>query len=76
MEETNHSIPWYYRPLGIALLTLLVLGPLTLPLVWRSPALGPRSKWTATALILGFSAILAWQVVIATRFALQQLQPP
>lgn len=73
MDETDRAIPWYYRPLGIALLTLLVLGPLGLPLIWRSPALDVRRKWVASVLVLAYTAVLVWQVVEALRQALAQL---
>ncbi len=73
MDGTDRPIPWHYRPLGITLLTLLVLGPLGLPLVWRSPALDARGKWLGTALVLAYTAVLVWQVVVAVRYAVARL---
>ncbi len=73
--EEAHGLAWYHTPLGIALLALFVLGPLALPLVWRSPALGPRGRVVATVLILLYTALLCWQVWLAVQLALGQLQP-
>ncbi len=56
---------WYYRPLGIALLTLTALGPFGLLLVWRSPRLGQAAKWIASLLIVIVSVYVAWEFVIA-----------
>jgi len=54
------GFPWYYQHWGIILLTLLALGPLSLPLVWRSPVLSRTSKWVYTAAI----AVLTWVFVL------------
>ena len=75
MAEGKQGLAWYQTPIGIALLTLFVLGPLALPLVWRTPAFGPRGRAVATVTILLYTALLSWQVWIATQLALEQLQP-
>ena len=72
--EPQAEIPWYHRPVAIVLLAVFVLGPLALPLVWRTPAWGPRGRWIATALILVFTALLCWQVWVAVRMALEEMQ--
>lgn len=68
------SLPWYYRPAGVALLALFVLGPLALPLVWRTPAWGPRGRWIASTLIVAYTVVLGWQVWVAAQIALRMLQ--
>ncbi len=75
MAEGRQGLAWYHTPLGIALLTLFVLGPLALPLVWRTPALGPRGRAVATVSILLYTALVCWQVWVAAQLALEQLQP-
>jgi hypothetical protein len=75
MAEDSPGLAWYHSPLGIALLTLFVLGPLALPLVWRSPAFGPRGRAVATVLILLYTVLLCWQVWVAVYLALEQLRP-
>jgi hypothetical protein len=72
--EPQAEIPWYHRPVAIVLLAVFVLGPLAIPLVWRTPAWGPRGRWIATALILAFTVLLCWQVWVAVRMALEEIQ--
>ncbi len=52
---------WYYTPwVVIVLLTPLVLGPLALPLLWKSPRFSRRGKVVWTILSL---ALMAWFTV-------------
>jgi len=55
---------WYYRPFWIAVLALTALGPLVLPLVWRTPRLDRTGKLIATLLVLGLTAYIGWQLSI------------
>lgn len=70
--DRKHS-SWYHTPIGLAALALFVLGPLVLPLVWRSPALDSRGRTIATVLVLLYTGILVWQVWLAVQLALGQL---
>jgi hypothetical protein len=72
--ESQAEIAWYHRPLGIVLLAVFVLGPLAIPLVWRTPAWGPRGRWIATVLLLAYTVVLCWQVWVAVQFAVGQMQ--
>jgi hypothetical protein len=49
---------WYFRPLWIVVMTLTVLGPFTLPLVWRSPGLTRRQQWGLTVFIVGVTLLV------------------
>jgi hypothetical protein len=71
----HDGVAWYYKPVGIVLLTLFVLGPFSLPLVWRSPAISPSGRWIGTALIVVYTVVLCWQVWVATQLALSLMQP-
>ena len=51
-------VSWYYKHLGIILLGFFTIGPFALFFVWRSPALGTRSKWIYTILITLMTAYL------------------
>ena len=42
------------------MLTFTVLGPLALPLVWRSPLMGRRTKWLLSVVILIATALAAY----------------
>jgi hypothetical protein len=70
------EIAWYHRPVWIVVLAVLVLGPLALPLVWRTPAWGTRGKCIATILILAYTMLLCWQVWITVQLVLGQLTTP
>ena len=73
-QAPAEAIPWYYKPVAIALLTIFVLGPLALPLVWRTPAFSPRGKSIATLLILGYTVLLCWEVWVTVQLVLAQLR--
>jgi len=75
MAPVENRVAWYYKPVGIVLLTLFVLGPLSLPLVWRSPVISPRGRWIGTALIVLFTVALIWQVWVAVKLTLSLMQP-
>jgi len=75
MAPADQRVPWYYKPVGIVVLTLFVLGPLSLPLVWRSPVITERGRWIGTALIVAYTVALVWQVWVAVQIALSLIQP-
>lgn len=57
-------VQWYYRPVWIALLTLTVMGPLVLPLIWRTPLLGRVGKVIASLLVIALTAYVAWELSV------------
>ncbi|MBI5242968.1 MAG: hypothetical protein HY922_04690 [Elusimicrobia bacterium] len=57
-------VAWYYQPWGIAVCTLLGLGPFGLLLVWRSPRLSRTAQWAWTAAIL---LVTGWVLLAAYR---------
>jgi hypothetical protein len=75
MAEEKQGPSWYHTPVGIALLAVFVLGPLALPLVWRSPAFGPRGRAIGTVLILLYTVLLCWQVWVAVQMVLEEMPP-
>ena len=60
-------VSWYYHPLAIAFLTVFLMGPFSLVLVWKSPGMSSRGRWVATALILAFTVYLGYSLVVAFR---------
>lgn len=74
-SSAERRASWYHTPLGIALLALFVLGPLALPLIWRSPALGPRGRWIGSLLLLAYTVALAWLVWVDVQLVLSRMQP-
>ena len=49
------NVPWYYKHWGIALATVLGLGPFGVVLVWRAPRLSTAARLAWTAAILGLT---------------------
>jgi len=56
-QDLSGRVRWYYRPAWIAALTLTVLGPFSIYLVWRSPVLSTAGRWLYTFLILFFTVL-------------------
>ncbi len=54
----GECLPWYYKHLGIVLLTVCALGPFSLFFVWRSPALSRNAKLVYAVLIVFFTLFL------------------
>jgi hypothetical protein len=59
---------WYHDVRWLLVLIFFVLGPLAIPLVWRSPTLSRRSKITLTAVAIAYAlATLGGILEIASR---------
>jgi hypothetical protein len=65
---------WYYRPWAVVLLLFLVLGPLGLPLLWRSPSFTRGWKIVLTVAMGVYTLLLIDSMVAATRIALELLE--
>jgi hypothetical protein len=70
------SLPWYYEPVWIVVLTLFALGPLSLPLIWKSPRLSKRGRLIATGLVLLFTAYLALSLKRTLDLIVSHIQIP
>lgn len=57
-RRTGRTDDRFYRPGWILLLSFLVLGPLALGLVWKSPYLTQRGRIGFTVLILLYFALV------------------
>ena len=64
---------WYYRPWSVVLLLFFVLGPLGLPLLWRSPGFSRGMKIALTVAVMAYSALLVETVLMAIRAAMEQM---
>jgi hypothetical protein len=62
-EGQGTFLAWYYRPLWIGILAVTVLGPLVLPLLWRTPRLDRISKWIASVAVIVLFGWIGWQLV-------------
>jgi hypothetical protein len=62
-ESPPAPIKWYYRPAWVLILLFVVLGPLALPYLWKSPSFSHRLKVVLTALVLVYTALLIDQTI-------------
>lgn len=66
-------MPWYHRPWAVLVLLFVVLGPLGLPLLWRSPSFTRAWKIALTVVMVIYTALLAESMVVAMRMAMEQM---
>src|SRR5262249_42318127 len=76
MTEGSASPPtpkWYHRAWSVVLLLFLVLGPIGLPHLWRSPSFSRGMKLILTIVVLAYSVLLLEAVLTAARLALEEM---
>ena len=66
---------WYHRPWAVVLLLFVVLGPIGLPLLWRSPSFTRGWKIVLTLAVVVYTVLLLRSTIVAVQMALGQLQP-
>jgi hypothetical protein len=52
MNQENPKIAWYYGRTFVILMLFVVLGPLGLPFLWKSPRFSRGWRWALTILSL------------------------
>ena len=62
MSEPQAKLKWYYRPWVVLAMLFFVLGPLGLPLVYKSPAFSRTWKIILTVLMIAYT----WYLVVET----------
>jgi hypothetical protein len=50
-------LKWYFRPVWVLVLLFVVLGPLGLPFLWRSPRFSRPLKAVLTVLVIAYMAL-------------------
>ena len=65
---------WYHRPFWVLVLLFVVLGPLGLPYLWRSPAFSRRAKIVLTLLEIGYVLLLADETIRVVRMLRRQME--
>lgn len=73
-ETPPARLKWYYRPVWVLVLLFLVLGPLALPYLWRSPSFSRRLKIVLTGLILVYTALFIDETVHIIREVQKELK--
>ncbi|MGH7288549.1 MAG: hypothetical protein ACREI8_11085 [Myxococcota bacterium] len=66
--------PWYYRPWTVVVLLFFVLGPVGLPVLWKSPSFTRGWKIVLTLATVVFTLLLLESVVAAVRMAMEQMK--
>ena len=64
---------WYHSRWMVVLMLFVVLGPVGLPLLWKSPHFTKRWKQILTVLTLIYTALLLQMFVAAGRTSLRTL---
>lgn len=67
-ENDPQDVKWYYRPAAVFLLLFLVLGPLGLPFLYKSPKFNKASKIILTIL----TVVYTWYLVVKTLEIIQE----
>src|SRR3989442_4807454 len=79
MTETSDGAPrprWYYRPWWVLLMLFVVLGPLGLPLLWKSPRFSRWSKIALTAAVAAYTILLVEVLRIGIQAAIRAALEP
>jgi hypothetical protein len=74
-KETSPAQSWYYRPWAVLLLLFIVLGPLGLPLLWKSSSFTRPWKIVLTLATVIYTVLLLDSTIVAMRMALEQMNP-
>jgi hypothetical protein len=64
---------WYYRPVGVLFLLFVVLGPLGLPYLWKSPSFSRAFKAVLTGLVIAYTALLIEETIRMFRVATSEM---
>ena len=65
--EPSAPPKWYYRPVWGLVLLFLVLGPLGLPYLWRSPSFSRSLKIVLTVLVIAYMALFIDETIRVVR---------
>lgn len=64
---TGQQPAWWENPWFVLSMLFLVLGPLAIPLLWRSRRFTPAWKIVLTILVLVLTLFLVWRIWIAVQ---------
>lgn len=61
------EVKWYYRPAWVLVLLFVVLGPLGLPYLWKSPKFSRSLKTVLTVLLVAYMAFFVDETIRVLR---------
>jgi hypothetical protein len=67
MRKEEGKVKWYLNPISVVLLLFFVLGPLGLPLLYRSPKFSKTFKIILTIVVIGYTSYLIFASVKMVR---------
>jgi len=67
MSQEEGKVKWYLNPISVVLLLFFVLGPLGLPLLYRSPKFSKTLKIILTIVVSGYTSYLIFVSVKMVR---------
>ena len=73
--EKEEKVKWYLRPPGVILLLFFVLGPLGLPLLYKSPKFSKKLKILLTVAVMIYTAYLISASIEMVRKIYTQMGP-
>ncbi len=76
MAESDSSgrIRWYHRRGVVLLLLFVVLGPIGLPYLWKSPAFSRGMKIVLTLLVVAYTGLLVDETIRIVRLTTGELE--
>jgi hypothetical protein len=74
MRKEDEKVKWYLRPMSVILLLFFVLGPLGLPLLYRSPKFGRTLKIILTAVVIIYTLYLVFATLEIGRVLYKRLE--
>jgi len=72
--SSGTTAAWWESPWVVLTLLFLVLGPLALPLLWRSRRFNRPWKIALSVIVVGFTVFAVWQVWYALNQAMAPLR--
>ena len=58
MSKDEGNVKWYLKPVGVILILFVVLGPLGLPLLYKSPKFSKTLKIMLTVVVIVYTSLL------------------
>jgi hypothetical protein len=74
MHKEGEKVKWYLRPMSVILLLFFVLGPLGLPLLYRSPKFSRTLKIIFTAVVIIYTLYLIFATLEIGRVLYKRLE--
>jgi hypothetical protein len=73
MVSPGSRTKWYYRPAWVLVLLFVVLGPIALPILWRSPSFSRPVKVVLTVLVLAYMALFVDETIRVFRMITSEM---